>query len=71
MPALRTGPGGLLRTAPAGFTRGLNPCNLEKGTAMKAHFKQAAITLAVVLVGIYVVRKLPVVGPLADTALNG
>ncbi len=38
---------------------------------MQAHLKQAAITLAVVLVGIYIVRRVPVLGPLADTALNG
>ena len=38
---------------------------------MKAHLKAAAITVITVLVGIYVIRKIPVVGPLADTALNG
>lgn len=38
---------------------------------MKAHAKQAAITLAVVLVGIYVARQLPVVGPFVDKALVG
>ena len=38
---------------------------------MKAHAVQIAKTLAVVLVGIYVLRRAPVVGPFVDTALNG
>lgn len=38
---------------------------------MKAHLKQAAITVAVVLVGIYLVRRVPVIGPMADMALTG
>ena len=38
---------------------------------MKAHFKQAAITVAVVLFGIYVLRQLPIVGPLTDRAISG
>ena len=38
---------------------------------MKAHLKQAAMTIAVVLVGIYVLRRVPVAGELVDKALNG
>lgn len=38
---------------------------------MQAHLKQAAMTIGVVLVGIYVLRQLPVVGPLVNTALAG
>lgn len=38
---------------------------------MKAHLKNAAITLATVLVGIYVLRRVPVAANLVDTALNG
>jgi len=38
---------------------------------MKAHLKQAAITLAVVLAGIYILRRVPVAQGLVDTALNG
>ena len=38
---------------------------------MKAHIKQAAITIAVVLAGIYILRQVPVAGPLVDKALNG
>lgn len=38
---------------------------------MKAHAKAAAITLAVVLVGIFVLRKVPVVGPMVDMAISG
>jgi hypothetical protein len=38
---------------------------------MQAHAKNAAITLAIVLVGIYVLRQAPVVGPMVDKALNG
>ena len=38
---------------------------------MQTHIKQAAITLAIVLVGIYIVRRVPVIGPMADMALNG
>lgn len=38
---------------------------------MKAHAKAAAITIATVLIGIYVLRRVPVVGGFVDTALNG
>ena len=38
---------------------------------MQAHAKSAALTLAVVLVGIFVLRQVPVVGPFVDKALNG
>jgi hypothetical protein len=38
---------------------------------MKEHAKSAAITLAVVLVGIYVLRQVPTVGPLVDKMLMG
>lgn len=38
---------------------------------MQAHFKQAAMTLAVVIVGIYIARQVPVVGPLVDKAISG
>lgn len=37
----------------------------------KEHIKSAAITLAVVLVGIYIARQVPVVGPFVDKALVG
>lgn len=38
---------------------------------MKAHIKQAAITIAVVLVGIYILRQVPVTNDLVNKALNG
>lgn len=38
---------------------------------MKQHAKSAAITLAVVLVGIFVLRQVPVVGPFVDKAISG
>lgn len=38
---------------------------------MKAHIKQAAITVAVVLAGIYILRRVPVTAGIVDTALNG
>ncbi len=38
---------------------------------MKEHAKSAAITLAVVLVGIYVLRQVPTVGPLVDKMISG
>jgi hypothetical protein len=38
---------------------------------MKAHLKQAAITVGVVLVGIYVLRRVPFTSNLVNTALNG
>ena len=38
---------------------------------MQAHLKSAAITIAVVLVGVYILRQAPVVGPMVDKALNG
>lgn len=38
---------------------------------MKAHLKQAAITVGVVLVGIYLLRRVPVTASLVNTALNG
>lgn len=38
---------------------------------MKAHLKNAAITVATVLVGIYILRRVPVASGLVNTALNG
>lgn len=38
---------------------------------MKAHAIQIAKTLGVVLVGIYVLRRVPVIGGYVDTAING
>lgn len=38
---------------------------------MQAHLKSAAITIAVVLAGIYVLRQMPVVGPMVDKAISG
>lgn len=38
---------------------------------MQAHIKQALITTAIVLVTIYVARKVNVVGGFVDTALQG
>lgn len=36
-----------------------------------AHLKNAAITIATVLVGIYVLRQVPFTSDLVDRALNG
>ena len=38
---------------------------------MTAHLKQAAITVAVVLAGIYILRRIPGASGIVDTALNG
>ena len=38
---------------------------------MTAHLKSAAITVGIVLVGIYVLRKLPVGSTIVDMAFNG
>ena len=38
---------------------------------MTAHLKQAAITIGVVLVGIYILRRVPGASGLVETALNG
>lgn len=38
---------------------------------MQSHIKSAAMTVAIVLVGIYIARKVPMLGGLVDTALNG
>lgn len=38
---------------------------------MVTHLKHAAITTAIVLAGIYVLRRIPVAQGLVDAALNG
>lgn len=38
---------------------------------MQAHIKSAAITTAVVLVGIYILRKLPVTSNIVDNVVFG
>ena len=38
---------------------------------MTAHLKSAAITVGIVLVGIYILRQAPVVGPMVDKAISG
>ena len=38
---------------------------------MTEKIKQAAITCVVVLVGIYILRRVPMVGDLVDTAISG
>mgnify|MGYP004702323837 CR=1 FL=1 len=38
---------------------------------MQGHLKNALITTAIVLATIYVLRKVPGVGPVVSTAING
>lgn len=38
---------------------------------MTEHIKKGAITLGVVLVGIYIARRIPGLSGIVDTALNG
>lgn len=38
---------------------------------MQAHLKSAAMTLGVVLIGIYIMRRVPGLSGIVDTALQG
>ena len=61
------------RTGAEGFTAAghIADSPTQPENTMQSHVKQAVITTAIVLVSIFILRKVPVVGPLVDTAING